>query len=114
MTRLVYLCLAFVLTTSLTFAGPKAGKAGPEHKTFSGEISDKMCGLKHMMAGSAKECTLKCVDGGSKFVLADTANNKVYDLSDQTKPKEFAGQKVKVTGTLKGDTIEVASIEAAQ
>src|SRR3989442_3875909 len=46
---------------------------------------------------SAKDCTLKCVDGGSRFVLADTANNKVYDLSDQTKPKDFGGQKVKVT-----------------
>jgi uncharacterized protein DUF5818 len=114
MRKIAYLGLSVLLTAGLAFAGARSGKGGPQKKTFTGEISDKMCGLKHMMAGSAKECTLKCVDSGSKFVLADTANNKVYDLSDQTKPKEFAGQKVKVTGTLKGDTIEVVSIEAAQ
>ena len=108
MRKLIYLGLAAVLVAGLSFAAPKGGK------TFSGEISDSMCGSMHMMAGGAKECTLKCVEGGSKFVLADTAHNKVYQLSDQEKPKEFAGQKVKVTGTLKDDTITVSSIEAAQ
>jgi hypothetical protein len=44
-------------------------------------------------------------------VLADLASGKVYQLSDQKKPEEFAGQKVKVTGTLKGDTISVTAIE---
>jgi len=112
MKKLAYLGFAIFLASSLSLASAKAGKGG--EKTFTGEISDKMCGTKHMMAGGAKDCTLKCVDGGSKFVLADTANNKVYDLSDQTKPKDFAGQKVKVTGTLKGDRIEVSSIEAAE
>jgi hypothetical protein len=38
----------------------------------------------------------------------------VYQLSDQEKPKQFSGAKVKVTGTLKDDTIEVSSIEAAK
>ncbi len=51
---------------------------------------------------------------GSKYVLADTAAKKVYNLSDQEKPKQFAGEKVKVTGTLEGDTIKVTSIEAAK
>ena len=112
MKKLACLGFAIFLASSLSLASAKAGKGG--EKTFTGEISDKMCGTKHMMEGGAKDCTLKCVDGGSKFVLADTANNKVYDLSDQTKPKDFAGQKVKVMGTLKGDRIEVSSIEAAE
>ena len=46
-------------------------------------------------------------------VLADRANKKVCKLSDQSTPEKFAGEKVKVTGTLDGDTIKVASIEAA-
>src|SRR5712692_4166293 len=104
------LSLAIFLLTGITLAAPKGGK----QKTFVGNISDSMCGLKHMMPGGDKECTLKCVSGGSKFVLADSAHKKVYQLSDQQKPKEFAGQKVKVTGTLSGDTIQAASIEAAQ
>jgi hypothetical protein len=68
-----------------------------------------------MMPGkSDKECTLECVKAGSKYVLADLASGKVYQLSDQKKPEELAGQKVKVTGTLKGDTIGVTAIEPAK
>ncbi len=112
MKRIVYLALAVLLTASLSFAAPK-GKKG--EGTFTGEIGDKLCGLKHTMPGSAKECTLECVDKmQSKFVLVDKTHKKVYELSDQTKPREFAGQNVKVTGALKGTVIEVASIEAAK
>lgn len=110
MKKLVYLSLALFLAAGVSMASPQAAE---KSKTFEGSISDKMCGAKHMMEGSAKECTLKCVEGGSKYVLA-TPKGKVYDLSDQEKPKEFAGAKVKVTGTLDGDTIQVSSIEPAK
>jgi len=102
---------ALLLVAGLSFAA--TGKAAT--RTFVGNISDSMCGLKHMMPGqSDKDCTLACVKAGSKYVLADVANGKVYQLSDQKKPEEFAGQKVKITGTLKGDTINVNSIEPAK
>ena len=110
MKKLTYLGLALFLAAGMSIAAPKnAGKG----KTFVGDISDKMCGAKHGMGGSAQDCTLKCVEGGSKFVLS-TPKGKIYDLSDQDKPKEFAGQKVKVTGTLDGDSIQVTTIEAAK
>ncbi len=110
MRKIVSLGLALVLSAGLSLAAAKKGA-----KTFTGNISDSMCGLKHMMPGkSDKECTLECVKGGSKYVLADPATGKVYQLSDQKAPEAFAGEKVKVTGTLKGDTINVASIEAAK
>ena len=108
MGKFAYLGFTLLVAAGLSFAAPKG-----KEKTFTGEISDKMCGLKHMMPGGAKQCTLECVDGGSKFVLADPEHQKVYDLSDQKKPRQFAGEKVKVTGSLKGNTIEVTSIEAA-
>jgi hypothetical protein len=107
MKKLLSLSVTCLLIAGLSLAAPK-------EKTFTGEISDSMCGAKHMMGGSAKDCTEKCVSGGSKYVLADTASNKIYQLSDQEKPKAFSGEKVKVTGTLKGDTIEISSIEAAK
>ncbi len=91
-----------------------AASAKDKPQVFTGSISDAMCGLKHMMPGGDKACTEACVKEGSKYVLADVAHQKVYQLSDQTKPKDFAGQKVKVTGSLKGDTITVDSIEAAK
>lgn len=81
-----------------------------------GYISDSMCGLKHMSGmGDEKSCTLACVKGGSQFVLADRDNKKVYrlDKAGQEKAREFAGQKVTVTGRVTGKTIRVTSIEPA-
>jgi hypothetical protein len=95
----------------LIFAG--LAISAPKQQTFTGAISDSMCGAQHMMEGSAKDCTLKCVEGGSKFILVDS-KGKIYQLSDQTKPRAFAGANVKVTGTLNGDTITVSSIVAAK
>ena len=109
MKRSVMLGLTVLLAAGISMASPKS-----EGKTFTGNISDSMCGLKHMMPGGDKACTLECVKGGSKYVLADPASGKVYELSDQTKPAEFAGQKVQVTGVLKGKVITVDSIKAAK
>jgi hypothetical protein len=110
MKKLAYLGFAICLGTGLSFASPRV----PKGKTFVGNISDSMCGAKHMMPGkSDKECTLECIKGGSKFVLVDPSTGKIYQLSDQKKPEQYAGQKVTVSGTLKGETIDVTSIEAA-
>ena len=110
MRRIAIYAVLLSCLAGLSFAGTARAAA----KTFVGSISDSMCGAKHMMPGqSDKDCTLSCVKAGSKYVLAD-ASGKVYQLSDQKKPQEFAGQKVKVAGTLKGDTINVSSIEPAK
>jgi hypothetical protein len=109
MKRFTNWALGLVLTLGLGFT--VAVQAAPQ--TFVGSIGDSMCGAKHMMGGSAKDCTLECVKGGAKYILIGP-NGKIYQLSDQKKPEAFAGAKVKVTGTLKGDSITVASIEAAR
>lgn len=100
------LCSAVLMVAGLALASPK-------QQTFAGTISDSMCGASHMMQGSAKDCTLKCVKDGSKFVLVDP-KGKVFQLSDQKAPRAFAGANVKVTGALTGDTIAVKSITAAK
>lgn len=48
----------------------------------------------------AKTCTMGCVKGGAKYVPYDSATKTTYQLDDQQKPEAFAGQKVKVNGTL--------------
>jgi hypothetical protein len=96
----------------------------PATETYTGEIMDAACaamGSHEAMeqaeggAKNGRDCTLKCVAGGSKFVLYDAATRTVYQLDDQTKPKNFAGQKVKLTGTLDIATkmIHVQGIEGA-
>ena len=110
MKRLTWAVLGLLLAGGLSLAAPGKDTA----KTFVGSIGDSMCGAKHMMAGeSDKDCTLECVKAGSKYILIDPSG-KIYQLSDQKTPEQFAGAKVKVTGTLKDDTITVTSIVAGQ
>jgi len=97
-----------------------SGKAG---KAFTGEVMDSQCAamgshqamMKAEGAKDAKDCTLKCVQSGGKFVLFDSTNKTAYQLDDQSKAKEFAGQKVKVTASADAasKTIHVENIEAA-
>jgi hypothetical protein len=83
--------------------------------TFTGVITDTMCGAKHGMMKNQPDdqCVKICTKGQSAYALFDGA--KVIKLSDQKMPAKFAAQKVKVTGTLdaKNNTIKVSSIEPA-
>jgi hypothetical protein len=92
-------------------------------QTFTGEIMDSACakaGNHDAMINSgkmkdAKSCTMGCVKGGAKYVLYDSSKKAVYQLDDQTKPADFAGDKVKVIGTLDAPTktIHVTDLKAA-
>jgi hypothetical protein len=96
------------LGCGLCLASQEGGTA-----TFTGSIGDSMCGLKHVMPGGDKACTQACIKEGSSYVLVDSSHNRVYKLSDQSKSSKYPGERVKVTGTLKGDTIQVSSLDAA-
>ncbi|MBI4469589.1 MAG: hypothetical protein HY650_09750 [Acidobacteria bacterium] len=95
--------------------GSAFAQEGTKGQTFIGTISDDMCGQKHtMMPGkSDKECVLACIKMDAKLVLADDAGKAVYQLDDQKLSEKFAGEKVRITGTLdkKTKTIQVNSIE---
>ena len=108
---LMFFVLGVVLVTPLSGVAQKTKSAD---KTLIGYVSDNHCGLKHMAGmGDDKSCTLMCVKNG-KFVLADRDHKRVYQLdkTGQEKAREFAGQKVKVTGRVAGKTIHVTSIQA--
>ena len=108
MRKFTYLCMTVLLAGGFSLAAPPNGPL----KTFVGSIGDSMCGAKHMMPGkNDKDCTLACIKEGSKYILIGP-RGKIYQLSDQKKPEQFAGAKVKVTGTLSGDKITVTSIAA--
>jgi hypothetical protein len=67
------------------------------------------------MGPTDAECTTACVSAhGATYVLYD--GKEVYALSDQRTPEKFAGQKVRITGTLdaKTRTIQVNSITASK
>lgn len=91
--------------------------AAAEKRTFTGIVTDTMCGANHkpMNVSPDSKCVLECVkhDKQNKYALFDGKN--LYTLSDQQTPERFAAQKVKITGTLyeKTKILAVDSIEPA-
>jgi hypothetical protein len=89
--------------------------AGPAPTTFTGVITDTMCGAKHgMMKGQPDdECIAACVKGSSVYALFD--GNNMLKLSDQKGAAKFPAKRVKVTGVFDQSTktIKVSSIEPA-
>lgn len=83
--------------------------AADKPQTFTGTVSDAMCGAKHSMEGTAAQCTRACVKEGSGYALV--VGDKVYKLSGKTDGLDaLAGEQATVTGTVNGDNIEVASV----
>jgi hypothetical protein len=102
---------ALVFTFAL--AAPLAAE-----QTWTGQISDSLCKSKHEEAAEGQgkmadhDCTVACVKGGSKYVLV-ASDGKVYDIANQDfkELEKSAGQKVRMTGDLKGHSITISKIE---
>jgi hypothetical protein len=111
MFKRVMLCsAALVFAASLTLAGQEMGKKG----TWSGVITNDMCGAKDASADKA-QCTRTCVkEHGAKYALYNPADKKVYILDPQDKAAGHEGHNVTVQGTLNGDTIHVTSFTMAK
>ncbi len=97
---------------TFVFAGALAASAA----TYTGVITDAMCGRDHsaMNVKPDAKCVRECVKMGSKYALYD--GKDVYTLSgDQAALDKYAGEKVKVNGTLdaKAKTLKVDSIQPA-
>jgi len=110
--------LAVGLIATLAFLA--VGLSAQKDQTFTGEIMDSQCGFLGghtamlQKSESAKDCTLRCVKLGGKFVLFDVATKMSYQLDAQKKAEPFAGDRVKVTGTYDASTktIHVTDIKA--
>jgi hypothetical protein len=87
-------------------------------QTFTGKVSDAMCGAKHTEGGIAPaDCVRACVQKGAKYALV--VGDKVYTLDTSDKAaldelNKLAWEQAKVTGTANGDTISVKSVTAAK
>jgi len=82
--------------------------------SWTGWISDDMCGSKNASEGTA-ECVNKCVkEHGAKYVFVNDADKKVYAIDAQDKVAAHAGHHVVVKGTVDGNTLKLTSIEMAK
>lgn len=95
-----------------------SASAWAAERTWTGRISDSMCGASHKstMEHSGKkmtdrDCALACVKSGGKYVFV--SKGKVYKIDNQdfASLEEHAGHTVKLTGTMTGKTIKVSGIE---
>jgi hypothetical protein len=109
--------MKLLLAGLFVFVAAVSPAQGPQ--TYTGTITDSECaeaGHAAMRMGPTDaECTRLCVIAhGAHYVLLDGKN--VYTLSDQKTPDAFAGQRVRVIGTLdaKTKTLRVDSIAAAK
>jgi hypothetical protein len=123
--RAAVLLVAISLLTSYAFSKDKP----KENSTVAlhGAIMDSQCAYnvhsdahshdwmtKRGVQGATDEesCTHHCVkDMGGSYVLV--VKKDVYKLDDQVKVEQFAGKKVKISGTLDADnhTVHVFDIE---
>jgi hypothetical protein len=84
--------------------------AAGKSSSFVGVVSDSNCGLKHSTPSkAAAECVKKCVGMGAKYVLV--YHGKVYNVDPQEKFDGMGGQRVKVSGSLSGDTITAENVK---
>ncbi|HEY7305641.1 MAG TPA: hypothetical protein VH601_16065 [Bryobacteraceae bacterium] len=83
---------------------------------MTGYISDAHCGAKHSSPSAANTKCVKdmCIKGGADPVLVSEGKVMKFDDESKEKAKEFAGDNVKIDGTMDGDTIKVSSIQKAE
>ena len=111
--RLKVQLIIFSFALALLVPAAFAAKA----QSFTGTVSDAMCGAKHMMEGNPAACLRACVQKGSNYALV--VGDKVYTLTSQNPANlasldKLANKKATVEGTADGDTITVTSVVAAQ
>jgi len=109
--------IGFMLLTLVLASGLTVSAVAAKGKSYTGTVSDSMCGAKHAMPGDDASCTRACVGKGSKYALV--VGDKVYTLETSDKDAlatldRQAGAKVTVTGTEKDSTITVSSVKAAK
>jgi len=114
MRKLVGMIVAFGVVASV----PVAAQQGRD-QTWTGKISDSNCKDKHQGGEhdgkkmTDAECAQMCVKKGAKYVFV-ASDGKVYQLANQHSKTiaSHAGQEVRLTGEMKGDTITAKNILA--
>ena len=81
-------------------------------QTFTGTITDTMCGKKHMSPGkSDADCTRECMKLKGDWTYGLVVGSSVYHLTGDNKQfATVAGQRVTVEGEATGETIAVRTI----
>lgn len=94
-------------------SGQAAGSSSTSQQTHDGMVTCSRCGAKHSadIGKTAGDCARQCVHGGATFALVD--GDKTYMLEgNQDLLKRVAGQRARIVGMVRGNTIKVTSAAA--
>jgi len=116
----ISVALAAVVLSLLPLATISGQSSPTRPQTIIGEVTDTICAPSKSHSGimakmpnmghDASSCAKECAKIGAKYVLLDNQTGRVYQLDDQARIAQFAGQRVKVTGTLTANGIKVENV----
>ena len=82
--------------------------------TMTGWISDASCGASNASGkAESRDCAERCIKEGAAAVFVSDADQKVYKIADKSKVLAHVKHKVKVSGEVKGDTLNITEIKKA-
>jgi hypothetical protein len=91
-----------------------AAAAYAAEQSWTGSVSETMCGTDHAKMGKAmndRDCTITCVKTGVPYALV--SDGKAYRLSGhESELRTHAGGTVTVVGGMKGNVIYVSRVTA--
>jgi hypothetical protein len=98
---------AGVSATREAFATPPSAS----DQVYQGVVTDTRCGAKHSteIGLTASDCTIQCIRMGEQFALVDGDTRYILDGDSQIL-KRVAGQRVKISGSLTANRLEVKSV----
>ena len=110
--------ILFIRWVTIGVVGGLCSFASAANVTLLGTISDSTCGVSHAKVIdqdkhqkiTERECALACVKFGAKFVFV--SDGKVYNIANQDfgPLTAHAGESVRLTGNVYGNTITVSKI----
>ena len=104
--------IALLTATAVLAFSQKDSPDSKPVQALTGVLSDSRCMGHHPSASkmTSADCTLFCIKQGASWALVD--GDRIYTLkADSPSFNRLAGQRVKLTGSIEGKSIDVKSIE---
>jgi len=116
MKRVFTLTCVVVIASFRSLSAQQGAPVTPAQQTFTGTISDSMCGASHKLkAGTMTErqCIFECLKSVAKYVLVDQSGG-VMPIANQELMglPLYAGRPVTITGELKDGAIVGTRVQA--
>ncbi len=112
--------LALLIATLGAVAGAAATALGQQQpkpaaeQTYEGMVTCSRCGARHSaeLNKTAADCARICVHAGAQFALVNGDQMHLLE-GDLGLLKKLAGERVRISGSVRGNTIRVSSVAAA-